>query len=142
LLKREIPSGDPALIYDRALELLLAHVEGRKNGVTTRPRAQRPTVPAAANSRHVPAAVRRNVSGRDGGRCTFVAADGRRCTARVFIDYHHAGTPYAHGGPATVENIALHCRTHNAYEGRRIFGRPLPREIREARIAYEERTSV
>jgi hypothetical protein len=137
LLKREIPSGDPAAIYDRALKLLLAHVERRKNGVTEKMRTRKATAPARANSRYMPAAVRREVSGRDGGQCAFVAADGRRCTARAFIEYHHAGTPYAHGGPATTENIALHCRAHNAYEGRRIFGRPLPREIREARIAYE-----
>jgi hypothetical protein len=94
-------------------------------------------------SRHIPAAVRRAVTGRDDGQCTFVSSNGRRCAARAFIEYHHGGMPYAHGGPATVENIALHCRAHNAYEGRRIFGRHLPREIREARIAYEEsRTSV
>ena len=85
----------------------------------------------------MPAAVRREVVRRDAGRCAFVAVDGRRCTERAFIEYHHARTPYAHGGEATAENIALHCRTHNAYEGRRVFGSYLPREIREARAAEE-----
>ena len=141
LLKPEIPNGDPAIIYDRALALLLAQVESRKHGVgakarPTRTKTQRVVEPAR-NSRHIPAAVRRTVARRDGAQCTFVAADGRRCTARAFLEYHHGSVPYAHGGPATVENIALHCRTHNAYEGTRIFGRSLPREIRDARAAYE-----
>jgi hypothetical protein len=142
LLKREIPNGDPAIIYDRALKVLLAQVEGRKHGVTATPRAAKPAAAGAANTRYMSAAVRRNVAGRDRGQCTFQSADGRRCTARVFIEYHHAGTPYAHGGPATVENIALHCRTHNAYEGRRLFGPHLPREISEARAAYEASWTV
>lgn len=141
LLRREIPSGDPAIIYDRALALLLAQVESRKHGVGAKARPTRTKTQSVAeparNSRHIPAAVRRHVVGRDSGQCTFVAADGRRCTARAFVEYHHRGVPYAHGGPATEENIALHCRTHNAYEGQRLFGRHLPREIRVARAAYE-----
>lgn len=138
LLKREIPDGDPAVIFDRALTVLLEKVESRKHGVTARARTPKPDVPApAASSRHMPAAVRRDVVRRDAGRCAFVAVDGRRCTERAFIEYHHARTPYAHGGEATAENIALHCRTHNAYEGRRILGPYLPREIREARAADE-----
>ena len=138
LLKREIPDGDPAVIFDRALTVLLEKVESRKHGVTPRARTPKPAVPAAAaRSRHMPAAVRREVVGRDAGRCAFVAVDGRRCTERAFIEYHHARTPYAHGGEETAQNIALHCRTHNAYEGRRIFGPHLPREIRKARAADE-----
>jgi hypothetical protein len=142
LLKREIPDGDPALIFEKALTLLLARVESRKLGLTARPRAgqaparvaQRPT---AKRPRTMPAGVRRIVGLRDEERCTFVGRDGRRCTARAYLEYHHAGMPFAHGGPETPANIALHCRAHNAYEGARIFGRPLPREVREARILYD-----
>jgi hypothetical protein len=39
--------------------------------------------------------------------------------------------------PTRADDITLHCRAHNAYEGRRVFGEFLPREIREARIAYD-----
>jgi len=87
--------------------------------------------------RHVSVMVWRAVVGCDAGQCAFVGADGRRCTECAFIEYHHARTPHAHGGGATAENIALHCRTHNAYEGMRIFGPYLPREVREARAAEE-----
>jgi hypothetical protein len=134
LLKREIPDGDPAEIFDRAVTLLLEKVESRKNGATTTLRTVRAEKPG---SRHAPAATRRQVASRDGGQCTFVGAAGRRCTERAYVEYHHAGVPFAHGGASGAGNITLHCRAHNAYEGERIFGRWLPPEIREARIQYD-----
>jgi hypothetical protein len=134
LLKREIPDGDPAVIFDRALSLLLDRVERRKQGRTTMPRTGRAGKPG---SRHVPAATRRQVVTRDAGQCAFVAAGGRRCTERAYLEYHHAGVPYARGGGSGAENIALHCRRHNAFESERIFGRYLPPEIRAARGQYD-----
>jgi hypothetical protein len=134
LLKREIPDGDPAVLFDRALTVLLEKMERRRNGVAAKPRAGR-TV--KRGSRHVPAATRRAVSPRDGGQCTFVSADGRRCTERAYMEFHHRGVPFAQGGGPGPDNIALHCRAHNAYEGRRIFGAHLPKEIREARAQYD-----
>ena len=66
-------------------------------------------------SRHVPAAVKREVWRRDGGRCAFVATSGRRCAERGFLELHHV-RPYGVGGEATADNLWLRCRTHNAYE--------------------------
>ena len=134
LLRREIPNGDPAVIFDRAVTLLLAKVEARKLGRTARPRKPCALKPG---SRHVPAETRREVVPRDGERCTFVAGDGRRCTERVYLEFHHAGIPFAHGGGPGPANVALHCRVHNAFEGKRIFGDHLPKEIREARDRYD-----
>jgi hypothetical protein len=122
------------------LSVLLEKVQSRKGGAVAKASAAMPerAVPgAAAKSRYIPASVRRDVVRRDAGRCAFVAADGRRCAERAFLEYHHARTPFAHGGAATVENIALHCRAHNAYEGKRIFGPHLPREVGDARAARE-----
>lgn len=47
----------------------------------------------------------------------------RRATAssRSYLEFHHR-TPYARGGQATVDNIALRCRRHNQYEARQVFG--------------------
>ena len=134
LLRREIPGGDPAVIFDRALTLLLAKVENRKNGATARPRAG---AELGRGSRRIPSATRREVAPRDSWQCAFVAADGRRCTERAYLEYHHAGRPFAHGGGPGPENVALHCRAHNAHEGKRIFGAYLPPEVREARAAYD-----
>jgi hypothetical protein len=85
-------------------------------------------------SRHVPAAVRRAVWTRDGGRCAFVGANGRRCTERGFIEFHHTA-PYAAGGAATVDSIELRCRAHNLYEGALDFGPAVRRHATSARAA-------
>jgi hypothetical protein len=118
LLRREIPNGDPGAIFDRALTLLLEDVARKKMAMTSRPRRGARSRPA---SRDVPAAVARAVWVRDEGRCAYVAANGRRCTARVFLELHHCD-PYAIGGEATVENISLRCRAHNVYEAELLFG--------------------
>ena len=81
LLRREIPDGDPAAIFDRALTLLLEDVARKKLAATSNPR---PGVAAGRRSRHIPA--REDVWLRDGGRCAFVAPGGRRCTERAFLD--------------------------------------------------------
>jgi hypothetical protein len=73
------------------------------------------------NSRHIPVAVKREVWERDKGQCAFVSRNGRRCSEKGRLEFHHVHA-YALGGPATVENIALRCRTHNAYEGVALFG--------------------
>jgi hypothetical protein len=85
----------------------------------------------AKKTRHIPTALRREVWARDGGRCAFVSADGRRCEERGRLEFHHV-EPFALGGTATAENIQLRCRSHNAYEGRLIFGdRPGPNGTRD-----------
>jgi hypothetical protein len=135
LLRGEVPDGDPGVIFARALRLLLSEVEKRKFAATSKPRPGRRT---KAGSRHVPAEVEREVWQRDGGRCAFVATGGRRCTERSFLEFHHAGEPYALGGPATAENIALRCRAHNVYEAELIFGPYDPHRVRETRATYGE----
>jgi hypothetical protein len=126
LLRREIPSGDPAAIVERALALLLAKVEKEKLGAASRPRPIRPETDGlmrtpAIQSRDIPNDVQRAVSRRVGGRCGYVAPNGVRCTERTFLEFHHI-RPYALGGAATVENISLRCRRHNQYEAELVFG--------------------
>jgi hypothetical protein len=150
LLRHAIPNGDPVTIVDRALTLLLQHLErqtfGAKHGRRRagdaagparsgrRPNSssRAPSVsqagseppsrkPPAPRSRHIPAEVRRAVWARDEGRCTFVGAGGRRCDERGFLEFHHR-LPHAAGGAATVDNIALVCRRHNAFEADKFFG--------------------
>jgi hypothetical protein len=133
LLRREIPDGDPGAIFARALPLLLRETEKKKFAATSKPRPERGT---KAGSRHVPAEVERTVWLRDGGRCAFVARDGRRCTERSFLEFHHANQPYALGGGATAENIALPCRAHNVYEAELIFGPYDSSRVRETPEDY------
>jgi hypothetical protein len=151
LLRREIPDGDPGLIFERFLDVLLEKVEKAKLGAAgRRPRrvirpetdnasdrrqADGPTeevgsaepvagksyVRTAGPSRHIPAAVRSAVWRRDAAQCAFLAPSGTRCTERSYLEFHHV-QPFAMQGPATVDNISLRCRRHNQYEAELIFG--------------------
>ena len=117
LLRHAVPNGDAAEIYDRGLIALLDTHARRKFAATDRPRASGGT---RAGSRDVPAAVKRAVWLRDDGQCAFAGDGGRRCEERGFLEFHHL-SPFATGGEASVENIALRCRAHNQYEADRFF---------------------
>jgi hypothetical protein len=120
LLRREIPNGDPAAIFDRAVTLLLEKVETAKLGKAAKPRPIRPGADKS-RSRHIPNQSKRVAWTEEGGQCGFVAPSGQRCTERTFLEFHHV-EPYALGGPPTPDNIALRCRRHNQYEAERVFG--------------------
>lgn len=132
LLCREVPDGDPAAIFDRALDVLLREVEKKKIAAITRPRRSLPGT--KAGSRHIPAHVRRAVWKRDGGRCAYEGRAGR-CPERRYLEWHHV-LPHGHQGPATIANISLRCRAHNVYESELVFGRFDPSVVREAREKY------
>lgn len=119
MLRHAVPSGDAAVLLDRALTVLLADLARKRFAATDNPRASTGVAPG---SRHIPAEVRRVVWLRDLGRCAFVARDGRRCAERAFVEFHHL-RPHALGGEATVGNIQLRCRRHNSYEAQADFGR-------------------
>jgi hypothetical protein len=155
LLRRDVPSGDPGVIFDRFLDLLLEKIERTKLGKTPRPRRRPPegapagrayenrirpgTDKSAASpdnrgverrgqrSRHIPNEVKRAVWWRDKGQCAFVSCNGRRCMERNFLELHHI-QPYAMEGSATVGNVALRCRRHNQYEAELVFG-PRPHTV-------------
>jgi 5-methylcytosine-specific restriction endonuclease McrA len=119
LLGHALPSGDLAEVLDRALDALIEKLERRKCAAASRPRA---TAPRRSNDpRHIPAAVRREVWARDGGRCTFVSDNGHRCGESMRLEFDHV-EPVARGGRATVAGLRLRCRAHNQYEAERAFG--------------------
>jgi hypothetical protein len=117
LLSHQLPDGNPAVIFDHALELLLNELERQRLAATDHPRPARSQRP---RSRHIPAAVKREVWKRDEGRCGFVGRQGR-CAEKNLLEYHHV-VPHAAGGPPTAANIELRCRAHNAYEAETYFG--------------------
>jgi 5-methylcytosine-specific restriction endonuclease McrA len=117
LMRHSIPDADLAKLLDRALTLLLENLEKRRCASAMR---IRPGTPPSGNTRHIPAAVKREVWRRDRGQCAFSRGT-RRCTETAFLEFHHV-VPYAHGGAATVSNIELRCRAHNQYEATLLFG--------------------
>jgi 5-methylcytosine-specific restriction endonuclease McrA len=93
-------------------------------------------------ARHIPAAIRRAVYQRDGGRCRYLGPGGRRCDDRHRLEYHHVH-PFGRGGAHAIENIVLMCRTHNLYLAERDYGAesiaPYRRPIGEAPWGREPR---
>ena len=134
LLRHAIPDGSVAEVIDRALTVLLRDLGKRKFGAPKKEKTdrrgrteevRRPVADQAPGPRrrvrHIAARVRRAVWVRDGGRCAFVGTAARRCGERAFLEFHHV-RPHAVGGGATVENIELRCRSHNAFESELYFG--------------------
>jgi len=130
LLRHVIPSGDVGAVVDRALTLLVADLEKKKFGAGRR--VVVPSAPSSAlrnPSRYIPAAVRRIVWARDGGRCSFEGPHGR-CTAMGRLEFHHV-VPFADGGASDATNLALRCRAHNHFEGELRFGLRRREDARE-----------
>ncbi len=111
-MRSSVPDGDLAKIIDLAVSEKLERLESKRFARTSRPRkilAQTDTTP---RSRYIPAAVRRVVDERDGGRRTYGEERGRRCSERHDLEYHHR-FPFARGGDHSPAVISLMCRAHN-----------------------------
>jgi hypothetical protein len=133
LLRHELPGGDLAQVIERALDLLIAQRMKQRFGQSSKPRARREGGPRKPDSRHVPNEVRRAVLERDGMRCSYLSAEGKRCEQRGWLELHHE-QPYGRGGAPTVANIRVLCRTHNDLLAERDYGRDfMRRRIERAR---------
>jgi hypothetical protein len=120
LMRSEVPDGDLAAIIAKAVREMRQRLEARRFAQVRSPR--KPTSPPDASSRHVPAGVRRLVYRRDGSRCRFVDAEGRRCPERHRLEYHHQHAFGLGGGP-DPDNICLVCGPHNRYLAELDYGR-------------------
>jgi 5-methylcytosine-specific restriction endonuclease McrA len=132
LLGHTVPGGDLAEVLDRALTLLVDHLERTKyaarrpegkaepSAPDPPPRKQATTARRARSPRYIPAAVRREVWERDSGRCSYVGPAGR-CGQTRRLEFHHR-QPFAEGGPPTAQNLTLNCVAHNRLEAARWFG--------------------
>lgn len=128
-MRHAAPNGDPAIILERALAVLLAQLQRVRAGAVERPGAA--TV-VNKDNRYIPAAVKRTVWQRDNGRCAFVGTRGR-CTETGFLEYHHV-VPFSDGGETATHNLQLRCRAHNQYEADLWTGTVL--DAREDRALY------
>ena len=122
LMRRCVPDGDLAAIIEDAVTEKIARLEARRLAAARRPRKTVATTDTRSGPRHVPAAVKRAVRERDGDRCAYVDAQGKRCTARERLEFHHRH-PHGLGGDRSPANIALMCRAHNAHEAAADYGR-------------------
>jgi hypothetical protein len=117
LLGHQVAPNDLPTVIDRALKALVEQLEKSKFAKTSRPRPGR----RGGTSRHIPAEVKRHVWERDGGQCTFVSENGRRCAATSRLEFDHAD-PVARGGQGSLDKIRLRCRAHNQYGAECVYG--------------------
>ncbi len=118
LVSHQVPDGDLADVIERAVDALTKRLLAERFGKSSKPR---PGKSGAGRSRRVPAAVRRAVLDRDGGRCAFVDGSGRRCEERRFLELDHV-QPVGMGGDHSVSNVRILCRQHNRHAARAVYG--------------------
>jgi hypothetical protein len=139
LMGSRVPDGDLAAVIEQAVTEKLERLEARRfaqtkaprkgpaktetePGISPAPRHSPPETDPSPSSRHIPAAVRRAVRERDGGRCRYVDEQGRRCKERDRLEFRHRH-PFGLGGDHSVANVGLMCRAHNAYMAEYDYGR-------------------
>jgi hypothetical protein len=121
-MRTKVPDGDLAAIIEEAVTEKLERLEARRFATTKNPRKGLSKTDTSPSSRRIPAAVRRAVWKRDGGRCRYVNEQGRRCTERHRLEFHHIH-PFALGGDHDPHGIRLACRAHNLYLAERDYGK-------------------
>jgi hypothetical protein len=95
------PGATDEQVLTAALELLLAQQERRKASV--------------------PAKVKREVRKRDEGKCQWPLASGGVCGSEVRLEVDHV-VPRGKGGPSTVSNCRILCKSHNLEAARVAYG--------------------
>jgi 5-methylcytosine-specific restriction endonuclease McrA len=110
------PGASEEELLEAGLDLLLDRA-AKRHGLVERPRKAR----EPANPAHVPAAVKRAVYLRDGGRCQYRLASGELCGCTRYLQYDHV-PPLALGGTSTVDGVRLACKAHNLRAARLDLG--------------------
>jgi 5-methylcytosine-specific restriction endonuclease McrA len=131
LLAHKIPDGDLGAVLREAVRCALEK-HGKRKGAVEPSRKRKPPHPRKKGDSSVkqrqpvrepiPAAVRRAVWSRDGGRCAWRSEDGHLCGSTWKVEVDHV-EPVALGGRSTLDNLRLTCFTHNQLHAERTFGR-------------------
>jgi hypothetical protein len=143
------PSGDLAMVLERAITPFIQKLSSRRFGLARGPRprtkgvanqrrglrteasvrreslpatgAERATVTTDRKRKHIPNQARREVAMRDGLRCTYVSDDGTRCEAKAFLQLDHV-IGWAKGGCDGSENLRIRCAAHNQLRAEQEYG--------------------
>jgi hypothetical protein len=120
---------DLAEVIDVAVTEKLERVESKRYGFTKAPRKSLDEADTSPKSRYIPAPVMRTVRKRDGNQCRFVKEQGRHCTERNGLEFHHRD-PFGRGGDHKHENIVLMCHAHNLHLAEQDYGKEKMKEYR------------
>jgi hypothetical protein len=141
LMRPQVPDGDLATIIEQAVTEKLERLEAKRFATTKAPRKKLADAHSSSSSRYIPAAVRRAVRERDGNRCRYVDAKGRRCTESKRLEYHHRH-PYGLGGNHLLRNICLICHGHNMYFAAHDYGQTVMARYRRSRNGHSETATL
>ncbi len=78
---------------------------------------------------------------RDGGRCAYEDKQGRRCSKRHDLEFHHR-KPFGRGGDHSPEVLCLLCKTHNALMAEHDYGEEVMARYRRSASWVSERAAV
>jgi len=120
---RDLPPGSGAeAILEAGLDLVIEQA-AKRIGICARPKPAKSAASPQAepDSGDVPAAVKREVWIRDGGRCQLPLEGGGICGSTHRLQFDHV-IPRAHGGKATDSNLRLLCQPCNLPAARLHFG--------------------
>jgi hypothetical protein len=141
LMRSSATGGDLAAVVKVAVAEKLERLEAKRFAKTKAPRKTLAETDTTPRNRHIPAAVRRVVHERDGGRCTYRDKRGRRCSKRHDLEFHHR-EPFGQGGEHNPEMITLHCRTHNALMAEQDYGEEVMARFRRSSSCVSEPITV
>ena len=99
-----------------------AAIRSEKRGSHKKSRAKKKNTSNSKQSRYIPQSVRDEVYTRDGGRCTYVGTNGKRCPEDNYLQVDHI-VPFARGGKNTVNNLRLLCPRHNMFVAEKEYGK-------------------
>ena len=89
----------------------------------------KPVSASSVRTRHIPQRIQDLVWTRDGHRCSYIAADGTRCSATTNLEFDHI-KPYGIGGNHAAENLRVLCHAHNVYRAEYTYGKELMQRYR------------
>jgi hypothetical protein len=115
-LSHSHPAASAEDVLEAGLDLVLAR-HAKRRGLVEKPRKSA----GPADPGTIPAAVKRAVWRRAGGRCEWPVEGGGTCGSTLRLEFDHV-QPRARGGPSTFENVRLACRLHNQHAARLAFG--------------------
>ncbi len=141
LMRSQVPNGDLATLVEDAVSEKLERLEARRFGKSKRPRKALENSDTSASTRHIPAAVKRGVCERDGDQCSFVDEQGRRCSEREGLEFHHE-EPFGRGGEHRVDNVRLRCRAHNLLAAEHDYGKQQMALFRKGSSKVSEPTAT
>ena len=137
LLRHRVPGGHLAVVFEKALDALIANLMKERFGVGRKPRRDEFLEATVGASLHIPIAIKRAVYLRDEGQCAFLAEDGRRCCERGGLEFDHIDG-FAQTRVHDANRIRLVCRAHNQHTADQLNGRVFMERLREARKADKD----